>query len=123
MELIHLASQWMELKTQERLIAEHRIAIEEKIKGYIPLPVEGQKSMRAGDFKITAINKLYYKLDKELFETVKLIVPPEFRLFKEVLDETAMKKALKDSFVADSLSAVLEVKPAKTSFEIVKVSL
>lgn len=123
MEIINLAATWMELKTQERLIAQKRIEIEEKIKGFIPLPTEGQKSMRAGDFKITAINKLYYKLDRELFDTVKLLVPPEIRLFKETLDETAVKKAMKLPSVSSDLQGVFDITPAKTSFEIVKVSI
>ena len=121
MEIISLASLWMHLKAQERDIAAQRIEVEEAMKQFLPLPVEGQKSLRAGDFKVTATNKLYYKLDRELFETVKLMVPPEVRLFKEVLDETAAKKALKMPAVAADLDGVFEITPAKTSFEIVRV--
>ena len=123
MEIITLAAQWMELKTQERFLAEQRIALEERMKGIIPMPLEGQKSLRAGDFKITATNKLSYKLDRELFDTVKLLLPPEFRIFKEILDETATKKAMREKYIAEALAPVLEIKPAKTNFEIVKVSI
>lgn len=123
MEIINLASLWMHLKTQEREIAAKRIEVEEAMKQFLPLPVEGQKSLRAGDFKITATNKLYYKLDRELFETVKLMVPPEVRIFKETLDETAVKKAMKLPSFASDFQGVFEITPAKTSFEIVKVAV
>lgn len=123
MEIINLAATWMELKTQERQLAQRRIEIEERMKQFLPLPSEGQKSLRAGDFKITAVNKLYYKLDRELFDTVKLALPSDVRIFKEILDETATKRALREKSIAELIGPALEITPAKTSFEIVKVAL
>lgn len=119
-----LLEAWEQAKTAELTANEERLRIESQLVVLLSAPEEGQKSHRAGDFRVTRTNKISYKGDVlkvvELSKVLELTPP-----IKAVIDETKVKHLRRErptDFELLVAEGALSMSPAKPQFEVTRVA-
>lgn len=113
-----LLGTWMYFKKMEEDAKAQRLEVEAMMNDLFPAPIEGQKTHNIADFRVTRVNKLYYKADLNRFDTLAASLPVPFDVSKRTYDETKIKKLSKVPELFEVVQDAITITPAKPSYEV-----
>ena len=113
-----IAASILDMKTQERNIADQRKVLESKLAALIATKQEGTDTKKTEQFKITVTSKLSRSLDYSVYQGIEDTIPEGFRCVKMKPEIDLKKLRLMDDVKPGFSAQFITTKPATPAVKI-----